>query len=206
MYFCQSTLLESVNFYPNFVQYLLFCCECLSLLEIQESTVTNLFLNFRYYKATMGRAARNHGGTGGHGCVPLPGERPNFNRHIISDKTLFRHSLVKHNNIQPEKSKKLELVKQLPGEGIQMTPISDQNKYECSGQDKLKPIVDKENDNPSQNGSKCSLTPRKCSKSNQKNPKPTEIGNNNGPLLTMQPEPAVKQPLQSEQKQLPSVQ
>ena len=35
----------------------------------------------------MGRPARNHGGTGGHGCHPLPGERPNFNHHVISDKT-----------------------------------------------------------------------------------------------------------------------
>ena len=37
----------------------------------------------------MGRAARNHGGTGGHGCAPLPGERPNFNRHVMSDKSLL---------------------------------------------------------------------------------------------------------------------
>ena len=36
----------------------------------------------------MGKAARNHGGTGGHGCLPLPGERPNFNRHVMSDKDL----------------------------------------------------------------------------------------------------------------------
>ena len=37
----------------------------------------------------MGRAARNHGGTGGHGCVPLPGERPDFNRHVMSDTVLL---------------------------------------------------------------------------------------------------------------------
>ena len=36
----------------------------------------------------MGRAARNHGGTGGHGCLPMPGERPNFNRHVMSDQDL----------------------------------------------------------------------------------------------------------------------
>ena len=36
----------------------------------------------------MGRAARNHGGTGGHGCPPLPGERPNYNRHVMNDMTL----------------------------------------------------------------------------------------------------------------------
>ena len=44
----------------------------------------------------MGRAARNHGGTGGHGCFPLPGERPNFNHHIITDKALL--SLVQGSN------------------------------------------------------------------------------------------------------------
>ena len=43
----------------------------------------------------MGRA-RNHGGTGGHGCVPLPGERPNYNRHVMTDKTLL--SLVSMND------------------------------------------------------------------------------------------------------------
>ena len=43
----------------------------------------------------MGRAARNHGGTGGHGCVPLPGERPNYNRHVMTDKTLL--SLLSNN-------------------------------------------------------------------------------------------------------------
>ena len=47
----------------------------------------NLFRS--YNKVKMGRAARNHGGTGGHGCVPLPGERPNYNRHVMSDKTLL---------------------------------------------------------------------------------------------------------------------
>ena len=37
----------------------------------------------------MGGAARNHGGTRGHGCSPLPGERPNFNHHTLSDKQLL---------------------------------------------------------------------------------------------------------------------
>ena len=36
----------------------------------------------------MGRAARNHGGTLGHGFLPLPGERPNFNCHVMSDQDL----------------------------------------------------------------------------------------------------------------------
>ena len=44
----------------------------------------------------MGRAARNNGGTGGHGCVPMPGERPNFNRHVLTDKALL--SLVSNND------------------------------------------------------------------------------------------------------------
>ena len=46
----------------------------------------------------MGRAARNNGGTGGHGCVPLPGERPNYNRHVMTDKAL--HSLVSNNDMK----------------------------------------------------------------------------------------------------------
>ena len=49
----------------------------------------SLILSFRsYYKLPMGRAARNNGGTGGHGCHPMPGERPNFNRHVLSDQDL----------------------------------------------------------------------------------------------------------------------
>lgn len=38
----------------------------------------------------MGRPARNYGGTLGHGCLPLPGETPNFNRHVLEDKKLQR--------------------------------------------------------------------------------------------------------------------
>ena len=41
----------------------------------------------------MGKA-RNHGGTGGHGYFPLPGERPNYNLHVIADKKLL--NLVKN--------------------------------------------------------------------------------------------------------------
>ena len=51
---------------------------------------------FRYYKkAEMGRAARNHGGTGGHGYFPLAGERPNYNLHVLKDRALY--SLVNNN-------------------------------------------------------------------------------------------------------------
>ena len=60
----------------------------------------------------MGRAARNHGGTGGHGCVPLPGERPNFNRHVLSDQTLL--GLVnqkKHSEVTKAKEIEWKLLK-----------------------------------------------------------------------------------------------
>ena len=73
---------------------------------------------FRYYKAIMGRPARNHGGTGGHGCHPLPGERPNFHHHIVSDKTLQK--MVK-NAIQGPAGRctKLEILKYIRvNEGI----------------------------------------------------------------------------------------
>ena len=63
----------------------------------------------------MGRAARNHGGTGGHGYLPLPGERPNYNQHIMNDITLF--SLVKNNERKAEKSDKLKTVKKIPSYG-----------------------------------------------------------------------------------------
>ena len=61
----------------------------------------------------MGRAARNHGGTGGHGCVPLPGERPNFNRHVLTDKNLLR--LVSNNDrkkLVEQRDKKIHLEQQ----------------------------------------------------------------------------------------------
>ena len=38
----------------------------------------------------MGRAARNHGGTGGHGRLPLPGERPDYHKHVMSDSILLK--------------------------------------------------------------------------------------------------------------------
>ena len=47
-------------------------------------------LIFRSYKIEMGRPARNYGGTLGHGCLPLLGEAPNFNRHVLKDKILQR--------------------------------------------------------------------------------------------------------------------
>ena len=63
----------------------------------------------------MGGAARNHGGTRGHGCSPLPGERPNVNRHTLIDSTIFY--MVKNKKVGHEKQptdQKLMIVKQLP--------------------------------------------------------------------------------------------
>ena len=60
----------------------------------------------------MGRPARNHGGTGGHGCVPLPGERPNFNYHTLDDTTLQK--LVQNRNKKLQRSNKIETLKDIP--------------------------------------------------------------------------------------------
>ena len=69
----------------------------------------------------MGGAARNHGGTRGHGCPPLPGDRPNVNRHTLNDSTIF--SMVKNKKVAQEKQptdKKLMIVKQLPRIGREL--------------------------------------------------------------------------------------
>ena len=58
----------------------------------------------------MGRAARNYGGTRGHGYFPLPGEKPNFNHHIMNDCDLF--SSVKSRERKPQKSEFLKIVPQ----------------------------------------------------------------------------------------------
>ena len=63
----------------------------------------------------MGRPARNHGGTGGHGCHPLPGQRPNYNHHVLWDKTLQK--MVKNACKEPGISTKLETLKYLPKNG-----------------------------------------------------------------------------------------
>ena len=54
----------------------------------------------------MGRPARNSGGTGGHGCVPLPGDRPNFNHHILSDQQLLSLVNVSYKKAQSRIHKK----------------------------------------------------------------------------------------------------
>ena len=73
----------------------------------------------------MGRPARNHGGTGGRGCLPLPGERPNLNYHVLDDKTLQK--LVQNSNQKPGRSTKLELLQNLPryGEKPKRVQIED---------------------------------------------------------------------------------
>ena len=63
----------------------------------------------------MGGGARNHGGTRGHGCLPLPGEMANYNLHTLSDKKLFKiiNCSEKVKEKQPA-NQKLMLVKGLP--------------------------------------------------------------------------------------------
>ena len=67
---------------------------------------------YYYYKVIMGRPARNHGGTLGHGCLPFPGVRPNYNQHVLSDMTLQR--LVHTTNKKSGKSTKLVILENLP--------------------------------------------------------------------------------------------
>ena len=46
----------------------------------------------------MGGAARNRGGTRGHGSLPLAGAKLNWNQHIISDKLIGKaHKFIKMN-------------------------------------------------------------------------------------------------------------
>ena len=84
----------------------------------------------------MGRAARNHGGTGGHGYFPLPGERPNYNHHVIQDNVLF--NTVKNNVKKQGESTKLKIVKQRSKEEILSTRQSAhcQKEFFFSGQAK----------------------------------------------------------------------
>ena len=70
----------------------------------------------------MGRAARNYGGTRGHGYFPLPGERPNVNRHVMNDSDLFR--LVKSSEKKIFKSDGLKVVQQLQTDKVQKS-VSD---------------------------------------------------------------------------------
>ena len=67
----------------------------------------------------MGRPARNYGGTGGHGYLPLPGERPNFHRHLLQDTTLT--FLVKSSMKQTKKNKGVEIVKPFKNDEMKFT-------------------------------------------------------------------------------------
>ena len=65
----------------------------------------------------MGRAARNHRGTGGHGYFPSHGERPNYNQHIISDQALLDLVTTKIGEMQvgsgdKQKTSSVQLYKQ----------------------------------------------------------------------------------------------
>ena len=79
----------------------------------------------------MGRAARNHGGTGGHGYFPLPGERTNYNHHIIQDTVLF--NTVKNNVKKQVESYKLNIVKIRSN----LEKEKDSLVLSCSNQEKL---------------------------------------------------------------------
>ena len=62
----------------------------------------------------MGGAARNHGGTRGHGCSLVQGERPNINFHVLSDNILSK--IVKSSKKGPVRNpsdKKIMCVKKL---------------------------------------------------------------------------------------------
>ena len=73
----------------------------------------------------MGRPARNHGVTGGHGCHPLPGQRPNYNHHVLWDKTLQK--MVKNARQEPGISTKLETLNYLPKNGEKPKRVHSDN-------------------------------------------------------------------------------
>ena len=85
----------------------------------------------------MGGGARNHGGTRGHGCFPLPGEQANFNLHTLSDKKLFKVINCSEKNKEKQTSnQKLMLVKMLPqirnGGTLERVPnkfLEEEHKY-----------------------------------------------------------------------------
>ena len=95
----------------------------------------------------MGRPARNHGGTGGHGYLPLPGERPNFHRHLLKDMTLT--SLVESSLKQPKKKKGVEILKPFKNDEKKSTFNKASNsEKELSASAKLKVHVAKDKLSP----------------------------------------------------------
>ena len=83
----------------------------------------------------MGRPARNYGGTGGHGCPPLPGERPNLNCHVMSDKTLL--TMVQDTRKRPRRTPKIEILKDFPTDGMKANKILDSISFEEPKQSEL---------------------------------------------------------------------
>lgn len=103
----------------------------------------------------MGRPARNHGGTGGHGYLPLPGERPNFHRHLLKDMTLT--SLVKSSLKQSKKKKGVEILKPFKNDEKKSTFNKASNsEKELSASAKLKVHVAKDKLSPKE-GTKLGL-------------------------------------------------
>ena len=78
----------------------------------------------------MGRAARNHGGTGGHGYFPLPGERPNYNRHVINDKTLI--SLVTNKNLVEPRHQQTKAGKKIASSVLLLPPLDSEQQEVAS--------------------------------------------------------------------------
>ena len=83
----------------------------------------------------MGRPARNYGGTGGHGCPPLPGEGPNLNCHVMSDKTLL--TMVQDTRKRPRRTPKIEILKDFPTDGMKANKILDSISLEEPKQSEL---------------------------------------------------------------------
>lgn len=73
----------------------------------------------------MGRPARNHGGTGGRGYVPLPGERPNFNYHVLDDTKL--QNLVQNRVQKIVRSTKIETLKDIPKNEKKQSRVKSHN-------------------------------------------------------------------------------
>lgn len=142
----------------------------------------------------MGRPARNHGGTGGHGCLPLPGERPNFHRHLLKDKTLT--TLVKSSQKEPKKTKKVEIVKPFKNDDMKTTLAKDSNnktslsEKELPASEKQKEHVTKEMLNL-QEGTKQGL-----SESSKQLPKKIEQSSD----MLMQNKPSSQESFNSEEK------
>ena len=86
----------------------------------------------------MGRA-RNHGETGGHGYFPLPREKPDYNRHVINDKTLksllskskgLKTSSIEEVNVTAE-STKVKIMSQVDKKTLHVKSIEERVEILC---------------------------------------------------------------------------